>query len=98
MNFYFFLGWKESIFLGYAKKNYNYYGENLGDGLCLGVETDKRVYGQVIWIRTKSDVYSLTHELIHAANHTLALRGVKTENGNDEALAYYVEYLMRLCK
>ena len=95
MNYYFFIGWKESDFLKYARKNYNYERDSLGDGLCIEVVHSGNCYGYAVWTRKGADIATLAHEIIHAANFALERRGIDIRDSDGETLAYYVEYLMR---
>jgi hypothetical protein len=49
----------------------------------------------ILWTAPDSGFPELSHEMIHAANFTLQHVGVHATLEQDEAQAYYVEYLMR---
>lgn len=55
----------------------------------------KKWPGVCLWIKIKHDWHVLAHEAVHAGNHILWLKGVKLSRLNDEALAYYVQWIMQ---
>jgi len=48
----------------------------------------------LVWIQSKNDVTSLTHELLHCSTWILERAGVPMNVAADEALAYLQEYLL----
>lgn len=50
--------------------------------------------GICIWISNEEYLDILAHEAVHAGNHILRMKGVKIDRVNDEALAYYVQWIM----
>jgi hypothetical protein len=66
----------------------------LAGGKCLMMESDQgRIV--IIWIRKKSDMASLVHECVHAANFTLDAINADPTFENDEPQAYLVEAIFR---
>ena len=52
---------------------------------------------EILVLCPEHDNTSLVHEVIHHATHTFKQAGILIEHGNDEAFAYYVEYILRKC-
>ena len=67
-------------------------------GYCFEVDGDEDE-GIFIWVREKGyqGLGGLVHECIHAANFVFKSRGVITTTGNDETMAYYVEWIFENC-
>lgn len=67
-------------------------------GRCFELSNDK-CSGIFIWIKStdQSGLGALVHESIHAANFLLESRGVETDRGNDENLAYYAQWIFEQC-
>ena len=95
VNFYYFLGWKWNDFCNYIKKHHDYVVDHEApSGKCIMKPTSKG--GQVmIWTAKKSDLNSLVHECVHAANWLTERAGYSINPNNDEAYAYLVTNIFR---
>lgn len=56
---------------------------------------DNKWPGVCIWLKKHWDWHILAHEAVHAGNWILRNKGVIINRRNDEALAYYVQFIMR---
>lgn len=56
---------------------------------------DKKWPGVCIWLHKRWDWDILAHEAVHAGNWVLRNKGVGINRRNDEALAYYVQFIIR---
>lgn len=45
-----------------------------------------------IWIKSKTDYGVLMHEIAHAINHFMQMRGIKFDFDNDEPYCYLLEF------
>ncbi len=57
-------------------------------------DDDPEYPGCCIYLRNKYDWHILAHEAVHAGNWVLRQKGVKIGRKNDEALAYYVSWIV----
>lgn len=73
--------------------------KKFGDPPNIGADraglTATRGVHTVIWVRKKSDLGTLVHECIHAANMALAQAGVVPSFENDEAQTYLAEMIFK---
>ena len=92
-NFYFCVGWKPKAYSDFLKKKFN--ADFSFESSCAGHTYYDAGIGTAIWIRDKTDMISLAHECLHAANYTLNRIGNHAHHTNDEVLAYYQGSLMR---
>lgn len=99
-NFYFFVGWKQSDFLLHLKNKWG-----------VDVDPKPQFRGQTITlerngeerylIQTEGDPYTpegaatLAHECLHAALHTLEMRGVNDFGTHQEPLCYLMDTLVQ---
>lgn len=95
LNYYFMPGFtKEEIEMAIKKNSSLDYECSELDGYggkCI------QVMGNIyLWVDCKSNVATLAHECLHAAHLILRQKGVDVTT-NDEALAYYLEFIMRKC-
>lgn len=95
MNFYFCIGWKPNDFAKYARQKFNHDPQmNLAAGKTLLWESGTtRIV--TIWVDKKSNIESLVHECVHAANMALDVIGHKADFENDEIQAYLVGLLFK---
>jgi len=89
-NFYFIPGWT-------ADQIKKYFGFDVNDkayGTCWLTNN-----GIVIWVKhfDIKHLDCLTHETIHAANFIFQCKGIQSDNENDEALAYLVQWIFKNC-
>jgi len=56
---------------------------------------DQRIIFMKEWEMTTEKIAWLAHECVHIGNLILQDKGVDEKEGKDEALAYFVSYLMR---
>jgi hypothetical protein len=56
---------------------------------------DQRIIFMKEWEMSVEKIAWLAHECVHIANLILTDKGVDEKDGKDEALAYFVSYLMR---
>jgi hypothetical protein len=81
------------VFFGKRKKMKKRFDHDFGGtGLCF--TGDDEFPGLCMWIKNKYDWHIIAHEAVHAANKHLRFRGVKGTRKNDEALAYYVSFII----
>ena len=53
-------------------------------------------YEYYLWIEKKDGFYTLCHEIVHLVNQVLERVGIPFSKENDELVAHYHEYWMRL--
>jgi len=96
MNYYFFIGWKFEDYCKYILKNYEYSvsPDPRPIGQCLQLDKNSRSV-IMVWIEDKSDVLSLAHECLHAANRALGRAGWMWDPWNDETQTYLMTNIMR---
>jgi hypothetical protein len=92
-NFYFCIGWTQKSYEHFLKTKFN--AEFNLETECHGHTYFDSKIGTAIWIRNKTDVISLAHECLHAANYTLNRIGNQASHTNDEVLAYLQGSLIR---
>jgi len=96
MNYYYFIGWKWSDFKAYLSSEYAYTVERDVEptGHCIMMEHPKGAI-IAIWVKKKTDIGSLAHECLHAANWTLERAGWTPQLWNDEPQAYLMMGIIR---
>lgn len=65
-------------------------------GTSIEVAVRDSTFEYYLWIEKRNDFYTLCHEIIHLVNHIFSRMGIPFTKENDETIAYYHEYWMRL--
>lgn len=96
MDYYFFIGWKQSDFKNYIIKHYdkNFTMEDDVIGMMSRKWKNDNLTGLIIWIKKKNDYGTLAHECLHATNRTLARAGWEPQLYNDEPQTYLMTILI----
>lgn len=95
-NVYFFLGWSFADFKKYMKRRWEHdlIREREPEGLSIFISTEGNDIA-LIWLRSKNDMPALVHEAYHVMVECFNSRGVKSELGNDEQGAYWLQSVVR---
>lgn len=64
------------------------------DGKCLRYDHPESGYIIIIWTRKRNDLYSLVHEIVHAASYSLLPRGYQFDL-DQEVYSYLTAFLLR---
>lgn len=75
-------------------------GETYSSGPCHGVcfsTAEHVIIGLISWNKTAEDIATLSHEVTHAAHHSLALREIPLCPATEEVYAYLQGSLLRRC-
>lgn len=65
-----------------------------GQFFVLTTTNEPPIY--VVWLLRKKDYYTLTHEVVHLASRILKDRSIDIRDSNQEVLAYYQEYWVKI--
>ena len=63
---------------------------------CTAIENDKKtILAFHVWVKDKTDYYSMVHETLHLVEYILSKKGIPFNSENQELIAYYQGYWVR---
>jgi len=98
VNYYVDCGATGSKLVDWFNENDTQHILNWGGDEADGCSWNVLGYDQLIWVRKKSDIASLVHECVHAAQAVLVHRGIDCNEVGSEPMAYYIQYVFNKCR
>ena len=87
INYYLIIGQKEK-----TQNWFDYVQDSCFDSEGVVFEVNGKVH---IWLRSKNELDTFSHELVHAISKTMDLKGITYDTENDEPYAYLMSWLFR---